>query len=346
MALISNKKNILSCVLGGCGILHLAEMLPRRRVLIGLNYHRIGNIMQNPYDDGVFSANADGFRRQVQYLKKHYDILSIEQMERLMVDPVILQKPAVIITFDDGYRDNYDIAFPILKEEGVIGVFFIPTSFIDNPVLPWWDQIAFIVKKTLKTRLILSLPVAGTVVDIDNKDNALVAIRSLHELYHSCTLEMKNLFLKDLAGSANVIIDAEQQGQGLFMKWDHIREMSKSGMDFGSHGHSHTILTELNETQLRDDYMQSKTILEQKLGSEISAVSYPGGRPDMFSGVTMKLAAEAGYRLGFSFYDGINDFDDAIDPFNIKRMDVSLHENFLLFRSKCIMHTVRFLNIH
>ena len=70
-----------------------------------------------------------------------------------------MTRPSVLITFDDGYADNFEIGFPILQELGIPAVFFIPTDLIQSPRLTWWDHIAYAIKNTQKTTLTLDYPV-------------------------------------------------------------------------------------------------------------------------------------------------------------------------------------------
>ena len=79
-------------------------------------------------------------------------------------------------------------------------------------------------------------------------------------------------------------------------------------------------------------------ILEQRLDIDVTAVSYPGGRPHMFTNTTKSTAQEVGYSLGFSFYDGVN-LPAALDPFDIRRVDVSADQSFQEFRAMSAYRT-------
>src|SRR5438270_6415577 len=128
MASIS-KRDRLASFSAFVGATSLMERCPRRPSLIVLNYHRLGDGTKCPYDSDVFSATADQFEQQVRYLKTKYRVASLAEAQDFIERPSN-QLPQVLITFDDGYLDNFELAFPILRKHGVPATFFLPTSFI------------------------------------------------------------------------------------------------------------------------------------------------------------------------------------------------------------------------
>ena len=124
-----------------------AGRLARWTGLVGLNYLRIGDGRQSPFDRGLWSATAEAFDEQLAWIKKNYDVVSPADL------PAAKSGRRVIITFDDGYRDNYTAAFPVLQRHGLPATFFVATGFIDEPRLPWWDEIAWMVRSSKRTGL-------------------------------------------------------------------------------------------------------------------------------------------------------------------------------------------------
>ncbi len=154
-----SKRRRLARMLARSGILRgIERLLPRRGVVIW-NYHRIGSAAGNPFDDGVFSATADELAKHLRYLKKNFRLITMEEFLRGMETGfAFLGGAAAMVTFDDGYRDNFDLALPVLKDVGVSATFFLPTEFLQSPKLPWWDRIAYVVKKSRESRIVLEYP--------------------------------------------------------------------------------------------------------------------------------------------------------------------------------------------
>src|SRR5215203_1872262 len=135
----------------GCRSL-LERAFPWSGVLV-LNYHRVGDSTGSVFDRGLWSSAADQFADQVRFCKSHFDVISPGDL------PAVLSRKRgryVLITFDDGYRDNYDVAFPILQSEGVKATFFVATGFIDAPRVPWWDEIAWMVRTSTRAGVTLN----------------------------------------------------------------------------------------------------------------------------------------------------------------------------------------------
>jgi polysaccharide deacetylase len=138
----------------------LQRMWPWSGVVV-FNYHRIGNATGSPFDHGLWSAGAAAFGEHIRSCKAHADVIGADDL------PEITRRRRgryVLITFDDGYRDNYDVAFPILKAEHVSALFFVTTGFIDSGRLSWWDEIAWMVRSSGRDRLVLPDWLAAPVV--------------------------------------------------------------------------------------------------------------------------------------------------------------------------------------
>jgi peptidoglycan/xylan/chitin deacetylase (PgdA/CDA1 family) len=135
------KRELLARGLLWSGASFLLSRLPARDSLLVLNYHRIGNPDDDLFDPGVFEATADQFNDQISHLKRRVSLVTLEEA-LAFIDGTIKEKTRrcrVLITFDDGYLDNYEIAYPILRSHGAQGVFFLVTSMVGSCQVPWWD---------------------------------------------------------------------------------------------------------------------------------------------------------------------------------------------------------------
>jgi peptidoglycan/xylan/chitin deacetylase (PgdA/CDA1 family) len=305
------------------------ERVARRgRCLLIWNYHRLATADGNPFDDGVLDATPAVFQAEVEYLRDHFTVLSLDDLLRSSGAPLHLSRPCAMVTLDDGYCDAFSLALPILRRVGVTATFFVATGYIGESVLPWWDQIAYVVKKTNVTRLTLEYPEPLT-IDLRETPRA-EAIDRLLRLWKRAIEPDEDMFLHHLQDRGQVVL-APGLARGLFMSWDQCRQLVAEGMAIGSHTHSHSVLSALTEDDRAWEFTYSKALLEARLGCPIRAVSYPiGGRLEC-DDVTKRLAREAGYRLGFSYYGGAN-FDGHNDLLDIRRMAVDRDMSFTLFR--------------
>jgi peptidoglycan/xylan/chitin deacetylase (PgdA/CDA1 family) len=313
---LGGKRDWLARGLLWSGASFLLSQLPPRDLLLVLSYHRIGKSEEDPFDPGVFSATAEQFDDQISYLKRHFSLITLEEATSF-VEGRIRDKAhcsRVLITFDDGYLDNHDIAFPILRSHGVQGVFFLVTSMVGSCYVPWWDRIAYLMKTARKRRFSLRYP-ATLAVDLDG--NGLTeSLRSILMLYKSPENADTVRFMQELAGEANG--EDVPMTVRRFLDWDEAREMSRGGMAIGSHTHSHQVLSQLDRVEQLQELSESRAILKEHLGEAVDALAYPVGHKISFSDETQRIAERLGYRIAFSHHGGTN-MNGRTSPYDVKR---------------------------
>jgi peptidoglycan/xylan/chitin deacetylase (PgdA/CDA1 family) len=321
------KRELAAQMCAATGFTRVLESVPMRPLLMVLNYHRIGDATQTPYDSGIFSATAEEFDAQIAYLKRRFYLTSLEEA-RGVVAGGVPPGTSVLITFDDGYLDNYTLAFPILRSHNVQGVFFLPTAFVGTGKLPWWDVIAYIVKHSRKKVIRLQYP---EVVAFDlERDSLPQVIMRILRFYKRSPMEERERFVSALEKACESS-RPQDNAERCFLSWDEAREMQQAGMAFGSHTHTHQILSKLSPEQAQEELRQSREILESQLNRPIDMLAFPGGRRDTFSAETREMLESAGYRAAFSFYGGPN-LPGEIRPFDIRRygIDGQSHARFRL----------------
>ena len=282
--IIPNKREFLARAFGRLGVLGLLEqMIARRRpVVVVLTYHRIAEPGADLFYDPVISATPESFRAQVEWLHNRVRLLTLDELIDQVESGSPWREPAMLLTFDDGYRDNFDLAVPILGERKVPATFFVPTGFLDSPRLPWWDHVACVIKQTQARRLIVERHSQGgpSPLEIDLQTmSRSAAIMKIIRAFLDGTIADERWFLDRLAECARVEIDSEGLGRKLFMSWAHVRQLADSGagLTIGSHAHSHRNLAALDDETQSHELTGSKQILEARLGRPIKALAYPYG---------------------------------------------------------------------
>jgi peptidoglycan/xylan/chitin deacetylase (PgdA/CDA1 family) len=304
VASFGGKRELLARGLLWSGASSLLAQLPARDSLLVLNYHRIGNAEDDLFDPGVFSATAEEFDQQISYLKRHLSLVTLDEA-LAFIDGTLKEKARccrVLITFDDGYLDNYEIAFPILRSHGAQGVFFLATSIVGSCHLPWWDHIAYLVKTARSRRFILRYP-NDLVVDVD-QNGLTKSLQAILKLYKQPDNSDPDRFILELVEKSKG--DDPPSALRRFLNWDEAREMIGAGMAIGSHTHSHTVLSQLEPDRQLEELSTPRLIMKEQLGVEVAALAYPVGGRTSFTGTTQKLAREAGYRAAFSRQGGRN----------------------------------------
>jgi peptidoglycan/xylan/chitin deacetylase (PgdA/CDA1 family) len=327
----------VASLLQNTGALRALELLRRTPGLLVLNYHRVGDPEGNPFDDATFSATAEAFRAQVAYMKRWFAMPPPHEILGSLARGSF-DDPTALVTFDDGYRDNFDVAFRVLRDLGVPACFFVVTGFLDAPRVPWWDAVAYSVKRTTAHRVRLDYP-EPLEFDLRTMPRSRVIRRILRACKDARPFD-ESWFFQQLAVRTGVAFDAERLGRTLFMSWADIREMARAGMTIGSHTATHAVLASLPEAEQRHEIASSRDRIGEAVGVPPEMLAYPVGGPETFTRTTKRLAREAGYRAAFCFWGGHN-HSPSIDPFAIARVAVEHAETWAQFRLRLTLATIQ-----
>ena len=319
--ILRGKRELMARGMFWSGTASMLSHLPAKDSLLILTYHRIGDHENDLFDPGVFSATGEQFDEQISYLKRFHSLVTLEEALAYVevTDKDKTRRCRVLITFDDGYLDNYRIAYPILSSHGAQGVFFLATNLVGSGYVPWWDHIAYLVKTAEKRQFSISYPAH---LDVDVDKNGLKA--SLRDILDRCempeNMDPKRFIreLKEAAGGKDLPTEMRR-----FLNWDEAREMINGGMAIGAHTHSHPRLSRLGREEQHKELTQCRAILAEKLGIDANVLAYPFGSVTAFSDQTQRIAEETGYRAAFSYYGGMTNQQGAIERFNLKRVPVA-----------------------
>lgn len=273
-------------------LLSLASPAGARARLSVLIFHRV-----LPEVDPLFPSELDaaGFRMVCSWVRRWFNVLPADEaVARLRVGT--LPARAAVLSFDDGYADNHDVAMPILRELGLPCIFFVATGFLDGGRM-WNDTVIESVRRTRLPRLALDdlVPGAGTLpcATIEERRAAVAAligrVKYLEPALRLATVDA-------IARRAEV-----DPPRDLMMTSAQVRGLRAGGMGVGAHTVSHPILAVLPAEQARQEIAQSKARLETLLGEPVRLFAYPNGKPgEDYRRETVDLVREAGFDAAFS----------------------------------------------
>jgi peptidoglycan/xylan/chitin deacetylase (PgdA/CDA1 family) len=257
-----------------------------------LLYHRV-----NPQKDNwsLEPISLKSFKMQIEYFCKNYEILPLEKVTAIIRQKKTLPSKAVAITFDDGYKDNYIYAYPILKKSNIPATIFITTGNITTGEMFWWDKVNYIIYHSSRNQLQLEeLDDYSTQSDLEKNNASLAIVKRLAKLQGEQRQYLVKKLLKNHGGDISTNL-----GKELLLSWDEVKEMSSNGIDFGSHTVSHLVLPDSPEEQIRWEIVRSKKDIEEKIKKKVVGFSYPHGH---FNNRIIKLIQESGYSCAVSVF--------------------------------------------
>jgi len=317
---MKGNKELLADILFNFNLVNLFKRLPLRNKLIVLNYHRVrpnDSHFTTAFDDGVYTLNMDQFNQQIKWLKNNTLILSERELIDCYRDGIFIppktSAPCVMITFDDGYRDNYTLAYPILKYYEVPAILFVATQMVNTRQVPWWDVIAYLIKRCSKPFISFD----GRQFPMGTQKMESIAFFQL--MMKKEQYEHTKYLLPDLSDACEVTLpDADVQDKEI-LTWEEIREMAQKYIAVGSHTHTHRVLSTINTSSQKEEMILSKLIIEENIGQPVLSISYPVGEPKYITEETPEIAASSGFVLGFTTNTGVN-YWKRIQRYTIRRI--------------------------
>jgi peptidoglycan/xylan/chitin deacetylase (PgdA/CDA1 family) len=313
----ASKRNAFGNLLRQVGLADVCWRMLKRG-LYCFNYHRIGDPSESQFDRGVYSCSAFNFREHICLLRDRFEIVDIATLLKINNGP-LPRKPLAMVTFDDGYADNFQVAFPILKELGVKAAFFIPTAFIGGSRVPWWDEIAWILRNATVTQIRLSDSDGDYVLNEAHIEKSIRGVLKLVKRRENIPMDKQVAEIYESSRPKGTI---SELGQKLFIAPEQLCEMRLAGMDIGSHSHTHQILSHLDADLQLEELRRSKEIIEGIIGEPVLSVAYPVGSSSAYSARTCEIARSLGYRIGFNYLDSPN-WLPITNLFEVHRLSVS-----------------------
>jgi peptidoglycan/xylan/chitin deacetylase (PgdA/CDA1 family) len=261
-----------------------------------------------PARHGDFAPNAllevtpDYLERVVERVRERgFDVVTLDEVRRRLIEGSE-GRPFVAFTFDDGYRDNQEFAYPILKRHGVPFTIYLPTAFTDNEGELWW----LVLEQTVRTQRVVVAQIAGKVVHLDCSTAALK-----REAYSEIYWWLRSLpetelrgYVRDLAARHG--LDFRETCRELCMTWDEVRVLARDPLvTFGAHTVNHYMLAKFPLETARAEMVQSRAIIEERLGRPVSHFAYPVGDPTSAGPREFALAEELGFETAVTTRPGL-----------------------------------------
>jgi len=320
-----DRKAMILSALDRVGIFDLLMRLSKRRVAI-LVYHRFSEKSE------PFKLKASVFEKQIQFLKRRWNIISLrDYWQHLNGDGGGLPDNAAIITLDDGYRDNYTVAFPILRKHGVPATIFVTTDFVERRAWLWSNLLEYILKKSSRKTFDLEMEDRSHLFHAGSFEEWHRTQLSIYDHCRRMGEERKNALLGQLAEKLEVEVPDATTSEFEPLTWDEMKEMQQSGIEFGSHTCSHGILSRLSAEELKHEVTDSKAKLEQELGMPVTSFCYPNGRWEDIGDTAVAAVEKAGYKCAVTVIGGVNRSRNQ-DRFLLKRLCVLTDDRARIMR--------------
>ena len=299
-----------------------------------LTYHRIDELWRRPWlDPGLISASPKEFDEQMAHLTTYYQVVTVSDvLDSLKFrNTKGLPPRAVLITFDDGYYDFEEQAWPILRRYEIPALLFVPTAYPDQPEQTfWWDDLYQALQNTY-SRENLDTPIGTFSLSHPvSRNQAYQRLKNyLKTLKHSETISN----VKELCRRLGV-----QPAPNCIMSWNSLRTLSQEGLTIGAHTRTHPLLNRISLDEAQEEVRGSFEDLERELGYVLPLFAYPGGE---FNNDVVSVLEREGCSLAFTTKRGINNLHH-MNALRIQRINVGSRTSLPVLRAQLLSWTAHF----
>ncbi len=279
-----------------------------------LMYH---SVMDHPERElstlGGIVHSTEIFREQMRMLAREYHPVTMNDVVCFVKGERELPSQAVVVTFDDGYADNYEVAMPILNEVGVPAIFYVTVDSVDRGSPPWPAGLRHSFSTTRKSEWVDSSGKKWAVSEDAERNHAFLhSCDECAKLSGDCQKQYLRLIETQLE------VKPLNSSKNLMMNWDQTRGLLANGHLVGSHTMTHPNVAFVTDNEAKIELSQSKQRLEEVLGFPIVHFSYPcPALTPHWKQSTAELTRQIGYQTAVTTDGGAVRLHD--DPLCLRR---------------------------
>lgn len=278
-----------------------------------LLYHRVTSLPQDPQ---LLSVSQEHFEQHIQHLIEHYYPVHLTELAQRIEDGDIPQN-TVVVTFDDGYADNFTEAKPILDKYAVPATIFVVSGMIDSTKEFWWDNLErlLLLKKTPE---VLELDISGQYYrwNTSSQSERYMTYVALHRFLKSTRYTEREDILFRIAEWKGAPIEGRFTHRA--MTTEQLRALRESpNIDIGAHTQIHPVLSALSRQEQFNEIWKSKIRLEQVLEQNITTFAYPFGSKCDYNMDTIEICKEIGFNIVCANFPG--QVRKRVDKFQVPR---------------------------
>lgn len=322
-------KVAVSHILYGLGLLQLLQSIRLRHRAVVLMYHHVLTSEEIPHSGShpAIIVDRETFAEQMAVVKQRFKVLSLQEFADRMERKIPFEHSSCLITFDDGWQDNFTNALPILQRYKLPAVVFLPVNFIGKSRLFWQEALVHLLvlavmtarrepTREAKLRDLIDPLGFGEILNFHDVDPRPKIIEVFTQKRRAMTPSLVDTTLAELR-SELCVESGDTKGTDSFLDWEQVDRMLRNGIEFGGHGAEHRLLSEISIDEAREDIRVSKEVFDQRVTGATPTFSYPRG---YWTPQVAALVKASGFRLAFLARGGSVSCED--DLFTIRRINI------------------------
>ncbi len=300
---------LLNAFLRHSGFIGIVRHVNRAQIKI-LMYHSIAP-KESYYVRGIgVTVKPTTFEEQLSYLRQHYRVIPLHQLILELRDGCVGEK-TVVLTFDDGFRDSYEFAWPILHKYGVRATVFLNKDVIERGKILWIHRFTYLANCAGMEHLWkLASQRWPALAGVHSTRTGRFMVL-MNYLVDQVLPVDRDTFLAEAFRSFE-IADPAHRGSDLYLRWDQVHEMAADGIEFGNHTRSHENLARLSEREQQCEIVTARDIIAEMLPGSMIPFAYPFGGMRHFTNLTARIVRESGHSCALLGTGRINSHDTPV----------------------------------
>lgn len=284
-----------------------------------LTYHRIAESTRDRHlNPRLISASPHEFGRQMRFLAAHYNVVRLDEVLEAAAGGRPLPRRAVLITFDDAYRDFLEVAWPILNAHRLPSTLFVPTAYPGRPERAfWWDRLhRCFTDPTRREFGVEDFGIDGTdVLRLGTTEERASALRTVTQHFKNVPHDEGMRMVEALCAE----LGADERHYDSVLRWDELYDLTQNNVSLCAHTRWHPLLTRVSPETARFEIAGSQMDLQREIGQVYPVFSYPDGAHD---DTVVDVTRREGFHLAFTQRDGHNDLK-RVDGLRLCRTNVT-----------------------
>lgn len=296
-----------------------------------LTYHRVDEPGNRPHlDPGLVSATSQDFQQQMEYLSEYHHVLSIAELMEIKSAGRILPSNAVLVTFDDAYRDFQENAWPILKRLKLPVTLFVATSYPGNPdKMFWWDRLYHAV---WNSEFVGWLETSAGKHPLRTDQEKGQSLRNLREYIKSMPHIEAMKFVDGVYNQLNPPLSENE-----VLDWEALRDLAHEGVTLGPHTQTHPLMNRISSIDAHQELVGSIEDLKRETGEVMPIFAYPGGG---LNDRVVEVLRREDVQIGFTTQRGINQIGK-VDWLQLRRINVGARTTLQILRAQLLPMAAR-----
>lgn len=262
--------------------------------------------------------NISEFDRQLKHLSRLYNVITLDEAVENIKTGKGFQRPSIVVTIDDGYKDNYSLAYPVLVKYDVKATIYLTSGIIGTSEGLWLDDLEFALMHTKVESVQLPEILGNEIISISTQGEKQKILSRLYRRLLPATNQERRHCTSQFLSALGIAPADMALRERIMLTWDEVREMASSGIHFEAHTLTHPFLPILAIEEAQREIYNSRSKIQDEIGITVKHFAIPNGTRSDFTEKLRTYCRDNGFDSVVTTDGGTVDVGD--DVYQLRRV--------------------------